>query len=116
MRVQTKITLLLALVVTAFVAGALGFRTYDRFKFRRIAQQRFAERNQSFDEFLERNGQPLQTLIEDSTCWDRIIQTIANNDNQWCNGNLNDDTLGGYHANAIWIYRPDGTLLYQHNN
>ena len=65
MRVQTKITLLLALVVAAFVAGALGFRTYDRFKFHRIVEQRVAERNRSFDEFLERNGEPLQTLVED---------------------------------------------------
>src|SRR6266568_9453942 len=102
MRVQTKITLLLALVVTAFVAGALGFRTYDRFKFRRIAQQRFAERNQSFDEFLERNGQPLQTLIEDSTCLDRIVQALSAGDYQWCSDNLNDAALGAYHANAIW--------------
>ena len=84
MRVQTKITLLLALVVTAFVAGALAFRTYDRFKFQRVAQQRFAERNRSFDEFLDRNGQPLQTLVEDSTCLDRIVKAISSGDTKWC--------------------------------
>ena len=116
MRVQTKITLLLALVVTAFVAGALGFRTYDRFKFRRIAEQRFAERNHSFDEFLQRNGEPLQTLVEDSTCLDRIVQAVSEGDYQWCSDHLNDAELGAYHANAIWIYRNDGTLLYDHSN
>src|SRR5438876_8712756 len=116
MRVQTKITLLLALVISAFLAGALAFRTYDRFKFRRIAQERFAERNRSFDEFLERNGEPIQTLVEDSTCLDRIVQAISSGETQWFNDNLNDASLGAYHANAIWIYRPDGQLLYQHNN
>ena len=116
MQVQTKITLLLALVVAAFLAGALAFRTYDRFKFQRIAQQRFAERTRSFDEFLERNGEPIQTLVEDSTCLDRIVQAISSGETQWFNDNLNEASLGAYHANAIWIYRPDGTLLYQHNN
>ena len=116
MRVQTKITLLLAVVVTAFVAGALGFRTYDRFKFHRIAKQRVAERNRSFDEFLERNGEPLQTLVEDSTCLDRIVQALSTNDYQWCSDNLNDAELGAYHANALWIYHPDGTLFYDRTN
>ena len=116
MRVQTKITLLLALVVAAFLGGALAFRGYDRFKFRRIAQERFAERNRSFDEFLERNGEPLETFVEDSTCLDRIVQAISNGDTQWLSDNLNDAALGAYHANALWIYRPDGTLLYDHSN
>ncbi|PYK29508.1 MAG: hypothetical protein DME57_10060 [Verrucomicrobia bacterium] len=116
MRVQTKITLLLALVVTAFVTGALAFRTYDRFKFHRIAQQRLDERNRSFDEFLQRNGEPLQTLVEDSTCLDRMVQAVSGNESKWIAENFSDATLGGYHANAIWIYRPDGALLYQSNN
>src|SRR5437660_303234 len=116
MRVQTKITLLLALVVTAVVGGVLAFRTYDRFKFQRIARERLAERNQSFDEFLQRNGEAVQTLVEDSTCLDRLVQALSNGDNEWCEQNLNDATLSGYHANAIWIYRPDGTLFYHHNN
>lgn len=116
MRVQAKITLLLALVVTAFVAGALGFRAYDRFKFQRIAHERFAERNRSFDEFLERNGEPLQTFVEDSTCLDRLVAAISSGETEWCSSNLSDPTLGAYHANAIWIYRPDGSLFYQHDN
>src|SRR5437868_3815505 len=113
MRVQTKITLLLALVITAFVAAALAFRSYDRFKFHRIAQHRIAERNYSCDEFLQRNGEPLQTLVEDSTCLDRMVQPLASNDGKWLAENFGDATLGGYHSNTIWIYRPDGTLLYQ---
>ncbi|HZR77867.1 MAG TPA: ATP-binding protein [Chthoniobacterales bacterium] len=116
MKVQTKITLLLALVVTAFVTGALAFRTFDRFKFRRIAQERITERNHSFDTFLQRNGEPLETLVEDSTCLDRMVQAVADNDEKWLSENFNDATLGAFHANAVWIYRADGTLLYQRNN
>lgn len=116
MRVQTKITLLLALVVNVFLAGALAFRSYDRFKLQHIANQNLDEQIRSFDDFLERNGEPLQTLVEDTTCLDRVIQAITNNDEKWYAENFNDATLSAYHANALWIYRPDGTLAYQHNN
>ena len=65
MKVQTKITLLLVLVVATFLAGVWAFRTYDRLKFRRVAEQRFQERERSFDDFLNYHGQPLKTLALD---------------------------------------------------
>ncbi|MEY2480145.1 MAG: two-component system, cell cycle sensor histidine kinase and response regulator CckA [Verrucomicrobiota bacterium] len=116
MKVQTKITLLLALVVATFLGGVLAFRAYDRSKLQRIAQERFDERTRSFDEFIVRNGEPLQTVVEDFTCLDQMVQAIATEDYQWCGENLNNSTLSGYHANAVWIYKPDGTVFYPHNN
>ena len=116
MKVQTKITLLLGLLVATFLAGLLAFRTYGRSKFQHITQQRLIEQSRSFDEFLQRNGEPLQTLVEDMTCLDQMVQAIASEDYQWCNENLTDSTLSGYHANALWVYRPDGTIFYPLNN
>jgi two-component system, cell cycle sensor histidine kinase and response regulator CckA len=116
MKVQTKIVLLLGLVVITFLAGVLGFRTFDQIKFRRIAQQRFAERNRSFDDFLRRNGEPLQTLVADYTCLDQMLDAVRTENLQWCAENVNAPELSAYRANAAWIYRPDATLFYQHNN
>lgn len=109
-------TLLLGLVVTAFLVGALAFRAYDRLKVQRIAYQRLDERSRSFDEFLDRNGEPLQTLVEDTTCLDSLVKAISNQDAKWYSENFNDAILSAYHANAFWIYQPDGTLAYNHNN
>ncbi|MEY2560089.1 MAG: hypothetical protein QOG51_504, partial [Verrucomicrobiota bacterium] len=64
MKVQTKITLLLLVVVATFMAGLWAFRVYDRHKFARIAAERENERKQSFDAFLKKDGEPLQTLAE----------------------------------------------------
>ncbi len=116
MKVQTKITLLLALVVAVFLAGLASIRFYEKANFRRIAETRFAERNQSFDNFLESYGAPLRTLAEDSTCFDRLVQAIATDDQTWLAQYFNDATLAGFHANAIWVFRQNGTLLYQHDN
>ena len=67
MKVQTKITLLIVLVVATFMAGLWGFRVYDKSKFRRITQERVNERNRAFDAFLEKDGEPLKTLADDDT-------------------------------------------------
>src|SRR2546423_11226755 len=112
MRVQTKITLLLALVVTTFLAGLLGFRAYDQFKLRRIGEDRLRERQKSFEEFLDHNGAALKALVEDYTCWDQMVQAIAIGDLPWFGENVNRSTLDSFHAQAMWVFRPDGTLSY----
>jgi len=116
MKVQTKIVLLLGLVVVTFLAGVLAFRTFDQIKFQRIAQERFAERNRSFDDFVRGNGEPLQTFVTDYTCLDQTVDAVAMENLSWCAEDVSDSELSAYHANAVWIYRRDATLFYQHNN
>src|ERR1700731_3133404 len=116
MKVQTKITLLIVLVVATFVGGLWAFRAREKSKFRRINEQRFNECNRSFDAFLEKNGEPLKTLAEYDAYWDPLLEAIAKNDRKWFDANLNRETLEAYYANAPWLYRPDATLLYSLNN
>ena len=103
MKVQTKITLLLLLVVATFMAGLWAFRIYDRQKFAGIAAEREKERKETFEEFLKHHGEPLQTLSEYVTQWDQMVQAIATDDKNWFEENVNTETLAGYRASAIWI-------------
>ena len=112
MKVQTKITLLLLLVVATFMAGLWAFRIYDRQKFARIAAEREKERKETFEEFLKHHGEPLQTLSEYVTQWDQMVQAIATNNQSWFEENVTTETLAGYRASAIWIYGPDGKIAY----
>src|ERR1044071_3818659 len=112
MKVQTKITLLLLAVVAVFMAGLGAFRLYDRSKFARIAADRETERKQSFERFLEKNGEPLATLALYDAYWDQMVDAIAKRNKAWFEKNVNDVTLIGYKANAAWIYAPDATLVY----
>src|SRR3954462_3788868 len=117
MKVQTKITLLLVVVVATFLVGLAAFNAYDRAKFRHIGDQRFIERNKSFEKFLIYQGQSLETLADDTTSWDQMVSAIkAGPGTPWFAENVNEDLLESYHANAIWIYAPDGTLVYHTNN
>ena len=116
MKVQTKITLLLLAVVATFLAGLWGFHHFDRVKFRRIVEQRFGERNQSFEEFMRRHGEPLATLSGYDSAWDAMVKAIATENRAWFGQNVENATLEGYLANAVWIYRPDFTPVYAVNN
>lgn len=112
MKVQTKITLLLLLVVATFMAGLWAFRIYDRQKFARIAEERERERKQSFEAFLTKDGEPLEILTRYDAYWDDIIHAIAKRDQRWFGQYVNESTLEGYKATAVWIYNSGRELVY----
>ena len=116
MKVQTKITLLLLVVVATFMAGLWAFRIYDRQKFARIAEEREKERKQSFEAFVEKDGESLEILARYYAYWDQMVKAIATNNQDWFQKNINDITLVGYKANAAWIYDPEGKLVYSRDS
>ncbi|HEX8309909.1 MAG TPA: ATP-binding protein [Chthoniobacteraceae bacterium] len=116
MKVQTKILLLLLLIVLTFVGGLIAVRLYETRKFQKIAVDRAHERNRMFDEFLGDRGDKLKALVEDSTAWDAIVRAIAAGDEEWAEENVSYGLLTESHANAVWVYRPDRTLFFSRNN
>lgn len=116
MKVQTKITLLLVLVVATFMAGLWVFRVLDQRKFRDIRDTRLIEVKKSFDAFLLKDGDHLKVLAEYYTEWDAMVQAIQRSDKKWFEENLNTLTLDGYRANAAWIYRTNAEVVYQIKN
>jgi signal transduction histidine kinase len=112
MKVQTKIALLILLLVATFMGGLWAFRVYDKAKFSRITRDRVEERNRAFDAFLEKDGERLKTLADDNTNLDQMVSAIAQNDQTWFDANMNGSTLAGFKAYAVWIYGPDATPRY----
>src|SRR6476646_9729387 len=115
MKVQTKITLLLLVVVTVFMVGLWAFREFDQRKFREIRTNRLAEAKQSFDAFLRQDGEPLQVLADYDTTWDNMVQALQKRDKKWLSDNVSSETLLGYKAYAVWIYDRDANLVYSRN-
>ena len=112
MKVQTKITLLLLAVVAIFMAGLWAFRAFDQQKFREIRTNRLVEAKRSFEAFLEKDGEPLETLADYDTNWDNMVQAIQTRNTKWLSENVSSDTLLGYKAYAVWIYDRDAALIY----
>ena len=116
MKVQTKITLLLVLVVATFIAGLWAFRVFDQQKFRRIRDDRLVEVKRSFEAFLIKDGEPLETLAAYDTTWNDMVQAIGTKNLKWLQDNVSHETLLGYKANAVWIYGPDTTFIYSRDS
>lgn len=116
MRVQTKIILLLTSTVVVFVTALVVARHFENARFRRIADAHAAQRTKSFDDFLKRHGEPLETLAKDFTYWDDMVRALHTHDRDWAAANLGDMPLATYHANALWIYQSDLVPFYAHNN
>src|SRR4051794_14887796 len=113
MKVQTKIILLLAVVFSTFLAGLWAFHAWDRFKIRRIADDRFNERNTSFNDFLKHHSVPLDTLAKEYTNLDRLVEAIEKSDQGWFKEDISVARLDAFQSNAAWIYAPNGNKLYQ---
>ena len=116
MKVQTKILLLLLLIVTTLVGGLGLFAWSEQSKYQRIARERAAERDRAFSEFLQERGDNLRVLVDDRSIWDDLVRAVVKSDRPWMEGNLGEMDLALYSANSVWVYRPDGSLFYSHNN
>ena len=116
MKVQTKILLLLVLLVLIFI-GALGVvRLFSERRLKAIADERAAERTRSFDEFLAERGDRLSAIVDDSTNWDDLVRALKSNDQTWANAIISLETLATRDFNAVWIYKPDLSLFHSKNN
>ena len=116
MKVQTKILLLLLLIVATFVGTLIAVRHFAQRKFRAVADARAADRHRVFREFLEERGDNLKVLVEDSTNWNDLVLAIRKGDLAWAEANVGEQTLATYRINALWIYKPDLSLFYSVKN
>ena len=116
MKVQTKILLLLLVVILTFISGLIGVRLNAARRFKAIADQRATDRNRIFDEFLKDRGDQLAAIVDDSTNWDDLVRAIRANDRGWADKNVGLEALADKDFNALWIYKPDLSLWHSNNN
>ena len=113
MKVQTKIFLLLLVLVASFAGGLTLIRRQAHNHFRQIASDRAKDRERFFNSFLNRQGEQLEILAKDSTYSDALIAAMTRADTAWIEQNiLNDQAWAKSNANALWIYHPDRKLFY----
>ena len=58
----------------------------------------------------------LRTLVDELVKRGDVVSAILDSNTAWAETNWDTKTLNAYGANAIWVYRRDGTLFYAHAN
>ena len=115
MKVQTKILLLLLLIAATFAGSLAAFEWIER-KYEAIVDANSSALAPLFDEFLRVRGDDLKMIVEDSTVWDEMVRALVQQDSPWAEQHFSDETLATNQVNAVWIYKPDLSLLFSRNN
>jgi signal transduction histidine kinase len=110
-KVQTKIFLLLFLIIAIFMVGFALLRYSEGNRTHLMFQDREQDRRLFFDRLVKIKGESLETLAFDYTYLDEMVNFIKAGDRVWASEML-DTSLSGYKVDAMWIYRTDGSLVY----
>ncbi|HEX3037319.1 MAG TPA: response regulator [Thermodesulfobacteriota bacterium] len=111
MKVQTKIFLLLSLVTLVFIIGTVFLKNLHRNQAELVVQDKEREKNELYDKLVKLKGESLETLAFDYTFWDEMVDFLTTRETNWASEVL-DTSLSSYKVDTMWVYRPDGSLVY----
>jgi len=115
MKVQTKLTALMGVIVVVFFVGLLFLLHFERHRAAALFRSEQQLEEQFFDRLISLKGSSLETLVNDYTYWDEMVRFVATGDKQWA-ADIIDTALPTYQANAAWVYRTDFSLVYAVEN
>jgi signal transduction histidine kinase len=114
MTVRHRILLTL-LFVSVIFAGALFLVQQDQAEyFRKVVETREREWQQAVQRFLQRQERPAATLVFDLATDLDVVGALEFDRREKLVEALDDRMLKSRGLHAVWIFRPDGTLLYAH--
>ena len=115
MKVQTKLTALMGVIVVVFFVGFFFLFHFERHRAASLFRSEQQLEEQFFDRLISLKGSSLETLVNDYTYWDEMVRFVATGDKQWA-ADIIDTALPTYQANAAWVYRTDFSLVYAVEN
>lgn len=114
MRKTHKVNKLIALLAMALLAS-LFFILYNDFShLSALQRERIGEKQTLFDQFMAMKSDPVRRLVLDYSFWDDMVKFVAKPDPRWAEGNI-DSSFASYQHDALWVFRPDGVLVYSVN-
>jgi PAS domain S-box-containing protein len=112
--VQTRILLsLAAFFAVCLVLASISHRT-DAKHVDRAVEDMVRSNALLLDRALEMRGAVLANMVNDYSYWDDLVGSIRRNDTIWTRRNI-DPGLTSNRVGAIWILRPDYSLMYETN-
>ncbi len=111
MTIRSRLALLLAGLLAVFVLAEAMLHRAQRAEAEQMLAGLRAERSSLLDRFLALRSQSLVSFAGDYSQWDEMVRFVQNGDTAWAAINI-DSSLPNFNAQAAWVARPDGTLLY----
>jgi signal transduction histidine kinase len=103
---------MLCALLLALTFGAWGLRYFDQFESSHIQEAQRTERERLLQSLLQLTGQSLQNFANDYGPWDEMVRFVTTGDPSWAAINI-DASLPTFNAQAAWVLRADGHIVYQ---
>ncbi len=104
------------LIVSAFALALIVYMGIEGNIAVSLFSNEVQDKKLSFDKDLELKGKPIEALVYDYTDSDEMVDFIATGNKAWAEQNIDARLLFNFDINAIWVYKPDSSLLYSISN
>lgn len=115
MKLQTKISILIVVVVLFFATTLFLIQFAEQQKTREILKLRKIEQQESFKRAIKSFEHSLEVFSKDYTQWTEMVDFVYSGDSAWAFENI-DYSLNTYNANVVWVYKSDLSFLYSANS
>lgn len=112
MKLQFRFLLLLTILFLASAIVLAAQRDFEVGHTQRILSSELQQRETYFNNVVDLDGQALETLSVDYSFWDDFVSFIKTDNLTFAHENL-DTGLSTFNADADWVYKPNGSLLYE---
>ena len=112
MRIRLRLILLLGCLLAVFALAATILSESQRSEVDSIRHSLAQQRTVLLDRLLTLSGQCLRSYANDYSLWDDMVAFVQTGDRAWARINI-DASLPNFGVRAVWILRPDGTLIYR---
>ena len=114
MNLKLRLSLLLGLLLLAFLAALGVLRVFEQQQLNDLATRTRQRQRAVLNRWLETSGLSLREFTDTYAQWDAMVHFVEKPDPAWSRANLQAD-LPGFNIQALWVLRPDGTLIYSFN-
>lgn len=114
MKIQTRLILLVFLLVAMFIVGLIFLKYSEREKVSSIFRDKEQEKIMLFDKIVKLKGSSLEMFAYDYTFWDEMISFVKTGNKYWAYQNI-EVVLKNFNVHAVWVYRTDFSLVYSTN-
>lgn len=115
MKLQTKLILLLFLLVAVSMIGFAYLRYLEKNRAEVLFRDQEQEKAIFFDKIVNLKGASLQAFAKDYTFFDEMVEFVSTGDRKWGAENI-DTGMETFHANIAWVYNPKFSLVYSTSN
>src|SRR5581483_8693268 len=114
MNLKLRLSLLLGLLLLAFLAALAALRLFEQRQRDDLLDRTRQHRIDVLNHWLETSGRSLHEFADSYAQWDELVHFLAKPDPAWAQAHLEAD-LPAFNAQALWVLRPDGGLIYSVN-